>query len=200
MYAPFPNETLQWLNKHNVLSIVGNTDRKIKKLLKGKNFVTPKKIEKRIMYTWTAEQLSTSSKNHILSLKKTKILTGTGKSIILCHGSPADPDEFLFPHTPKSRFVELASSSPYDIILCGHSHTPFHKTINDIDFINPGSVGRMFDGNPEASCAVLEITQNAVTTHFYRIPWDIQKTIKALKDQQLPPIYQAMFLLGRKLN
>jgi predicted phosphodiesterase len=34
VYAPFPNETLHWLQNNNVRSILGNTDRKVKKLHK----------------------------------------------------------------------------------------------------------------------------------------------------------------------
>lgn len=200
VYAPFPNETLQWLQAHHVKSIVGNTDRKIKKLLRGKTFKKPQKPDKRIMYTWTAEQLSEDSRSYILSLKKSRQLQYGTHSIGLYHGSPDDPDEFLFPDTDHHRFSTLSDSCSNDIIICGHSHTPFHKIIQGTHFINPGSVGRMFDGNPNASCAVLRITGSAVRLKFYRIPWDIESTVAELKRQQLPACYEQMYRIGKKLN
>jgi hypothetical protein len=54
VYAPFPNETIDWLRRRAVFSIRGNTDDKVIKLLKGKSFRKPSKPEKRIMYTSTA--------------------------------------------------------------------------------------------------------------------------------------------------
>ena len=200
VYAPFPNETIAWLEKNKVHSIVGNTDRKVRKLLTGKTFKKPRMPEKRIMYTWTAEHLTSSAKKYIFSLKKSKQLCISNRKICLFHGSPADPDEFLFPNTASERFTMLAKSSPCNIIFCGHSHTPFHRQVGNSHFINPGSVGRMFDSNPAASCAVVTINEESVTTSFFRIPWSTEKMIQALKRYQLPGIYQRMYTLGRKLN
>ena len=200
VYGPFPNETLTWLKTNKVYSIVGNTDRKIIKLIKGKTFKKPSKKEKRLMYDWTAAQLTPSSKKHILSLKKTIQLNVADQSIGIFHGSPEHPDEFLFPDTDVNRFKELAHFCPDNIIVFGHSHTPFYKKINHTHFVNPGSVGRMFDSNPEASCAILIIRKGCIEVRFYRIPWPIFETNEALQKHKLPAIYQDMYTLGRKLN
>lgn len=200
VYAPFPNETLHWLQDNKVHSIVGNTDRKVRKLLKGKSFKKPRKEEKRIMYNWTADQLDPATRNYILSLKKSKHISIADLSIGLYHGSPECPDEFLFPDTAPERFSALAESSQCDIILIGHSHTPFHKQVNNTHFINPGSVGRMFDSNPAASCALLSIKNKTIEIQFFRIPWPIERTVHALQKHKLPAIYQAMFIMGKKLN
>jgi putative phosphoesterase len=200
VYAPFPNETLHWLENNKVHSIVGNTDRKIRKLLKGKTFNKPRKEEKRIMYNWTAEQLDPSARKYLLSLKKSKHISIANQSIGLFHGSPEYPNEHIFANTAPERFSALADFCPCNIIISGHSHTPFHKQVDDTHFINPGSVGRMFDSNPAASCAVLTIKNNAITTKFYRIPWQLERTVLALKKNNLPAIYQTMFIMGKKLN
>ncbi len=200
VYAPFPNETLRWLQRHHVRSILGNTDRKVKKLLKGKDFSKPRKAEKRIMYTWTAKQLDKAARKYLLSLKKTLHFTLSGHSIGLFHGSPEHPNEFLFPETSSARFTQLADSCPCSIIITGHSHSPFHKIIGSTHFINPGSVGRMFDSNPAASCAVLELDKTEIKVSHYRIGYPVQQTVAALQHHSLPTIYQTMYLLGKKLN
>ena len=200
VYAPFPNETIEWLQRHEAISILGNTDRKILKLAKGKSFKKPGKADKRIMYTSTFDALTDSSLGYLQSLPKKNIVPADGLQIGLFHGSPADPDEFLFPDTPEERFEELAHKVKQDIICIGHSHIPFYKMVHGVHFINPGSVGRMFDGNPAASCAVIEIHNKTVVVSHHRVPWNIQQTVKALRKDNLPEIYTRMYKQGRKLN
>ncbi|MBL4902970.1 MAG: metallophosphoesterase family protein [Desulfocapsa sp.] len=200
VYGPFPNQTLHWLEANNVYSIIGNTDKKIIKLLKGKSFKKPKKEEKRVMYTWTAEQLDTSAKKYLLSLGESLTFTMTDHHIALFHGSPDHPNEFLFPDTSIQRFKELAAIYSFNIVITGHSHMPYHKEISNTHFINPGSVGRMFDSDPSASCAVLTLYNKTIQVKLHRIPYPVEQTIESLKKNNLPEIYQLMYRLGRKLN
>ncbi len=209
VYAPFPNETLLWLQDKRAVSILGNTDKKVIKLTKGKTFKKPAKPEKRCMYTWTADALSDDSKTYLFSLKnRAKLslnaswLSGTDADTRLgiYHGSPAKNHEFLFSSTPDERFAELAQQCNDSIVVCGHSHDPFHKCIDNIHFINPGSAGRMFDGNPDASCAVLQLTPSKLHVCHHRIPYDVTKTIQAINNAGLPKIYCEMFRLGIKSN
>ena len=68
VYAPFPCETLDWLERHRAISILGNTDKKVIRLLQGKPLRKPANEEKRIMYTSTAAQLDAAARKHLLSL------------------------------------------------------------------------------------------------------------------------------------
>ena len=209
VYAPFPNETLNWLQQHQTFSILGNTDRKVIKLLLGKPFNKPKNPEKRIMYSSTTEELTDTSRSYILSLEKCRKLklqapgnSGHDQTIKLgiFHGSPADPDEFLFAETPDARFHELASQTNCHIVITGHSHSPYHKKLSNIHFINPGSTGRMFDSDPRACCATLKITEDTISVQHYRIAYDIDRVITKIRENKLPEIYATMFLTGKKLN
>jgi len=200
VYAPFPNQVLEWLQVHNVVTIAGNTDRKVKKLLRGKTFKKPSKAEKRIMYTSTAAALTPENRTYLTSLKKKKYLKISGWKMGVFHGSPAHADEFLFPDTPEERFVGLAATCPARIIIIGHSHTPFYKVIGDTHFINPGSVGRMFDGDPRASCAELYLGKDRPAVLHHRIPYRVDEVVRELQHQSMPPIYSTMYQVGKKLN
>jgi putative phosphoesterase len=200
VYATFPNETLKWLRNHNALSILGNTDRKVLKLLKGKVMKKPRMDEKRVMYTWTAKQLTPDNQRYLAGMEKRAMVESEGFSIGLFHGSPENNDEFLFYDTPRTRFQKLTRKTDCDIVLVGHSHTPFHKKINNVHFINPGSVGRMFDKNPEASYATMELSPGSIKVQLFRCPYSIDKVIQGLRSNLLPPIYEKMYLLGKKLN
>lgn len=200
VYAPFANETIDWLQKNRVVSIRGNTDDKVIRLLKGKTFKKPGKPEKRIMYTSTAETLSSKNRTYLLALKKKRKLNLGKITLGMFHGSPADHDEFLFSSTPEKRFAELAEGSNCDIIVTGHSHSPFHKEIAGVHFINPGSVGRMFDGNPELSFAELKLENNKPLVTHHRLAYDIDWVVRSIREQNLPAIYGRMYRLGKKLN
>lgn len=200
VYAPFANQVLEWLTEHDAVSILGNTDDKVIKLLKGKNFIKPSKVEKRIMYTHTAQILTPANRSILRGFTKNKKLEIKDKHIRLFHGSPAKHTEFLFPDTPVKRFRQLARDCRADIIITGHSHTPYHKIINTTHFINPGSVGRMFDGIPQASFAIIELYKKKVQVNLYRCDYDIEQVVAGLEDAELPDIYTAMYRMGRKLN
>ncbi len=208
VYGPFPNETIDWMRQNQALSILGNTDRHILTLLDGQTFKKPKKAEKRIMYGWTAAELSPENRAWLrnqplsrtinLDMCETKGLKNC--SIGMYHGSPDDPDEFLFTNTPDCRFMEIAQRSRHRIITVGHSHSPFHKHIKQVHIINPGSVGRMFDGTAKASCAVIAITEKSIDVQHFRIPYPVEDVVAMLENQRLPAIYQEMYRRGRKLN
>lgn len=200
VYGPFPNETLQWLQNRKAFSILGNTDHKVITLLQGKSFKKPHNEEKRIMYRSTVEALNSQSKEYLLSLKDSQILELGGFTIGLFHGSPDHPRELLFAHTPDSRFQELSQLLNCRIVITGHSHSPYHKQIQTTHFINPGSAGRMFDGNPEASCATLTLSGEDIKVDLHRIPYPVEEVVTALQQQHLPGIYSDMFRQGRKLN
>jgi predicted phosphodiesterase len=208
VYGPFPNQAIDWLRNNEVPSILGNTDRKVLTLLKGSTFKKPGKPEKRIMYGYTAAELSRANRRWLQGLPLSREMTSKDVSggrngrpdLGMYHGSPADPDEFLFPDTPASRFVELAAVVNQQIITVGHSHTPFHKQVSGVHFINPGSVGRMFDGDPRASCATMEIGNRSVRVDFHRVAYRVEEVVAELRRLRFPSIYQEMYIRGRKLN
>jgi putative phosphoesterase len=200
VYAPFANETIDWLRNHQAFTIRGNTDDRVIKLLKGKSFKKPSKPEKRIMYTSTAAALSPENSTYLLELKKKKILRIGQTSIGLFHGSPIDHEEFLCADTPEKRFKELAKATTCEVVITGHSHIPYHRSVNGVHFINPGSVGRMFDGQPEASYAILELDKGKISVSHHRCAYDVEAVVRALGEHQLPEVYGEMFRTGSKRN
>jgi len=200
VYAPFANQVLDWLKRHKVISILGNTDRKVIKLLKGKNFKKPGKETKRVMYIHTAETLTRENQLFLKDMRPEKKLKIKKRRIAMFHGSPEKHTEFLFASTPERRFQELAAQSHIDIILTGHSHTPFYKNIAETHFINPGSVGRMFDGMAQASFAILTLDRHTTHVQLSRCNYDIEAVVTELASEGLPNIYAEMYRKGKKLN
>ncbi len=201
VYSTFPNETIQWFRKRKKsVCILGNTDRRILRILKGKKLKRPRKEEKRVMYFWTSENLLPENVKYLKSLPRQTDFTSGNIHIGVFHGTFDDEDETLFPDTPESRFRELAKGSPYRVHIMGHSHTPYYKNIDGVHFINPGSAGRMFDGDPRASFAILKIYSGKIAVEHLRIPYPVEEVITGLKKSRLPDIYAKMYRKGKKLN
>ena len=202
VYSTFPNESIQWFRNlgDKAICIVGNTDKRILKILKGNKLKKPKKKDKQVMYFWTSENLSQDNIAYLKSLSKKSDFSIDGLRIGVFHGSLDDPNAQLFPSTPDSRFIKLAKNSPYDVQIMGHSHIPFYKMIAGVHFINPGSVGRMFDGDPRASFAILKVRKGKIGVEHFRIPYPVKDVVKGLKKHKLPDIYCKMFQTGKKLN
>ncbi len=201
VYGTNPNQTIDWLRKtENSISVLGNTDNRILRILKGKKLKRPKKEEKRVMYFWTARILNDENINYLKSLPKKNEMLGGSVRVGIFHGTFLKPNESLMPAADKSHFKQLAHASPYQIHIMGHSHIPYYEFVDGVHFINPGSVGRMFDGDPRASFATLDISADEISVAHFRVSYPVEEVIQDLKKHNLPEIYGEMFRIGRKLN
>jgi putative phosphoesterase len=201
VYCTFPNETIEWFRKReNTLCIVGNTDNRVLQILAGEPLDRPRKEEKRVMYYWTCEKLLPGNARYLRSLPRQRDFATDGIRICIFHGTTDDEEETLSPDVPVSRFRELARSSPFQVQIMGHSHAPFHKIVDGVHFLNPGSAGRMFDGDRRASFAILSIHSGKISVEHFRIPYPVDQVIRSLKRNRLPDIYRKMYETGKKLN
>jgi predicted phosphodiesterase len=69
-----------------------------------------------------------------------------GGELVLVHGSPAHPDEALsFDMSDEELDAQLGDDCG-DVVVCGMSHTPFHRTVGGVQIVNVGSIGEAPDG------------------------------------------------------
>jgi predicted phosphodiesterase len=64
-----------------------------------------------------------------------------GRELLLVHGSPADPFESIGHDLDDDGVRELIADDPADIVVCGATHVPFSRVVDDVEVINVGSVG-----------------------------------------------------------
>lgn len=69
-----------------------------------------------------------------------------GGELLLVHGSPLDPAEALTFDMTDDEVDALLGDDPGDVVVCGMSHTPFHRMVGDVHIVNVGSVGEAPDG------------------------------------------------------
>jgi putative phosphoesterase len=208
-YGAFPNEVIQRLQQvenpdaigEEVLSIVGNYDLKVLKVKKKRDKWKKAKIpEKWFAFNWAYDNLTKPNRKYLRSLPEEIRLEKEGKRILLTHASPVSNEEHIGPDTPPERLRELAEIADVDVIICGHSHQPFKREIAAVQFINTGSVGRPDDGDPRACYAILQIKPGFFQVCHYRIEYDVQWAVAAIREHNLPEAFAQMMLQGRGLD
>jgi putative phosphoesterase len=196
-YGPHPEQVVSWSRNERVINILGNYDKKvISKSNRKTGWQKVNNPDKRAMFAWTYQALPKKSIKYLKTLPETRLLEIAAKPILMTHGSPASSSEHLGFDTSDERLVTLAEMTDAEIILCGHSHQAFKRKVENTLFINPGSVGRLDDGDPRASYAVLDIQDKEVSVNFYRVPYDIMSAVVAMRMTGLPEIFAQILRQG----
>lgn len=185
-YGPYPNEVVEGVKKEGAQSIIGNYDEKVLGYREKKRNKKPTDPAKLFSFEWTAKMISPATRSYLKQLPAQRRLNVSGKSFLLVHGSPFASDEPLTLETPGPRFLEIAQQARADYILCGHSHHPFHKKTGKVVYVNPGSVGRSFDGNPAASYAILSFEKGDVQITHHRVGYDLKTVISKMEQLDFP--------------
>ncbi|MEK6978403.1 MAG: metallophosphoesterase family protein [Candidatus Hydrothermarchaeota archaeon] len=174
-YNPFPNEVIALLKERRAVSILGNHDHAV---ISGDtswfNPIAAAAIE------WTAGELTPGSRDYLRTLPKTY-----ENALYMVHGSPKSPlEEYVYGDAPDYQLLDMFNSTRRDVIVLGHTHVPFIKRLGGRLVFNPGSVGQPRDGDPRASCAVLDTEELEV--EIIRVAYDIDAVARAILDRGLP--------------
>lgn len=206
-YGPFPEESVQRLREVQAVSVIGNYDLKVLKVPKRQDkWNKSKQPQKWLAFRWAYEHLSPESRAYFKSLPRQARLQAGGKRILLSHAGPASIEEVLTPQTPEKRLRELLEMTaaknepPVEALVFGHSHLPFTRRVQGAWFINPGSVGRPDDGDPRAAYAVLTAGEGEFTVEHFRVEYDLERSVAAIRAHGLPEAFAQMLLQGRELE
>jgi putative phosphoesterase len=187
-----PNEVIELLCKKNVLSVLGNFDVEVierKAKVKG---------EKGKALRFARKELTKSCEDSLGSFPTSIKFEAANKKILSTHGSPESIEEHIYYNTTTERLKTLADQAKADIIIVGHTHEQFHREVNGTIFVNPGSVGRPNDGNPQAAYAILSF--NPIKIELIRVDYDVKKAANALRKKGLPESFSQMLLKGVSLE
>jgi predicted phosphodiesterase len=76
-----------------------------------------------------------------------------GTRFFLCHAAPSDPLYRYLPANSPEWATEIAALST-DVLLVGHTHTPFVQAAGPSIVVNPGSLGQSKNGVARACYAI----------------------------------------------
>lgn len=186
VFGPDPAAVVGLVEFWGATSVRGNVDEWALEFFLGRPPDRPREPVKRWIYEFAAGQLTADLAQIVAAWPREQIIQIEDQLIHMVHGSPADFMEGLTDATPESRLQELALLSTANIVVCGHSHDPFARQVGKTLFLNPGCVGRSFDGDHRASCAVLEINEDDFSVDLLRVEYDWKATLEKMVKLDFP--------------
>ncbi|HEX3045238.1 MAG TPA: YfcE family phosphodiesterase [Bacillota bacterium] len=197
-YAPFPNEVIEKLRQAHVLTVQGNYDEAIghRRLICGCDYKDEKQLElASLSVGFTNTTITPDNREYLKNLPRELSLKMTSLSLRIVHGSPRRNNEYLF---ESSQAVEaVVQELEEDILICGHTHIPYHKVIQGKQVINSGSIGKPKHGNPNATYVIIQVCDSKVEVQICETGYDVEKTARAIEaNNTLPNEFAQMLRRG----
>ena len=105
-----------------------------------------------------------------------------GQRVRLVHGSPRRMNEYLFEDRDQRSLERIAQQADCDVLVFGHTHQPWVRTIEGVLFVNDGSVGKPKDGDPRAAWALLTFEPDRPpVVQIERVPYDVAAMAAAIR-------------------
>jgi predicted phosphodiesterase len=208
-YGAAPNEVVERVRALNPLVIIrGNHD----KVACGLETPDEFNVVARQAVLWTESALTAANRDYLRSLPAGPL--PVSDRVEICHGSPADEDEYVFDHIGADLAFQHVTRP---VCLFGHTHLPGvftrgqahpvpasagdrgHTTItvapDTLYLVNPGSVGQPRDGDPRAAVALVDDTAGEI--ELWRVSYPVALAQRAIRDAGLPSVLAARLEAGR---
>jgi len=197
-YGAFPNEVVETLRAASIPTVTGNYDDGVgfDREECGCAYTTPEDIARGDRsLKWTQAQVTPENKTWLRSLPRELRLT-FGRWRVLCvHGSPRRLNEYLFEDRPERSLERMLADLEADVVLCGHTHLPYHRHIGSTHLINVGSAGKPKGGDPRVCYALVELG-DGVTATFPRVAYDVEAAARAIEATDLPHEFASVLRTG----
>jgi putative phosphoesterase len=130
---------------------------------------------------WSAEQLHPEDERLLLSWPATIRLDIHGLGgVLFCHATPRSDTEIFTRLTPDERLLPIFEGLDTSVIVCGHTHMQFDRTIGTTRVVNAGSVGMPF-GEPGACWLLL-----GPDVELRRTPYDLERAAQRILETKYP--------------
>ncbi len=147
--GPWPQETVDRLRAlgDRAKWIRGNADRELNANEVG--LAPPDVIE------WVRARLDADTIEWLGRLAPTLVchVDGLGR-VLFCHATPQNDEDIFTELTPEDQIADQFSVDA-DLVVCGHTHTQFERTIAGVRVVNAGSVGMPYENEPGAYWTLL---------------------------------------------
>lgn len=196
-YSSQPNEVVARLRERAIAGIAGNYDSTVATDYKhcGCRSESPRQEElAHISYEYTRRVVTAETKRFLGGLPFSLDLRplgghAPGPRLVLVHGTPT-LNTVYFTEDRSDDFCRKAVASvglkAGDVLAFGHTHKPWHRTVDGIHFVNTGSVGRPKDGDWRACYVLLDLGEDEPRVEVVRVGYDIEATVAGVRAAGLP--------------
>ena len=206
-YAPWPNEVVSLLRERAIPGISGNYDSTIAADYKhcGCRADTPHDEElSHVSFEWARSHVTPETKKYLGTLPfrlDIRPFGGhvSGPTITLVHGNQTLNTVYVTEDRSDAFLEKMArdlGSRPEDVICFGHTHKPWHRVVEGMQFVNTGSVGRPKDGDPRAGYVLCTTEGSGVRIEFVRVAYDVDEAERGIRESELPDEFAGFLRSG----
>ncbi len=185
-YGAFPNECTAEVRNMCAHTVFGNHEQSV--LAQSALSMNPYAAA---AARWTWEHITADTRGFLSSLPLGARFPLAGRRPAMFHGSVDSAVEYVFEEDVTEHLLEEADA---DILVLGHTHSPYVRRFPSGTVLNPGSVGQPRDGDPRGSYSVIDSKGDCSIRRF---DYDIEAAADAIEDAGLPSVLAERLFLGR---
>jgi diadenosine tetraphosphatase ApaH/serine/threonine PP2A family protein phosphatase len=130
---------------------------------------------------WAARQLRPEHRAFLGLFVETVVLSVAGLGeVLFCHATPFGDEPIMTVATPEGRVRELLAGIGPRVVVCGHTHMQYDRTVGAVRVVNAGSVGMPY-GEPGAYWALL-----GPAVELRRTPYDFEAAAEQIRRTTYP--------------
>ncbi len=152
--GPMPRERLLLLLKLDlpIQFLAGNGELAVQAEAEGRDSGVAEPQRRGVQ--WNTGQLTTRELELLQTWPQTlRLRTPALGEILFCHATPHNPNDLITRLTPDAEMAAIFAEAGADVLVCGHTHMQFDRTLGDFRVVNAGSVGMPF--GPPGACWLL---------------------------------------------
>lgn len=154
----------------------------------------------RVAADWARDQIGDDGVDYLRRLPWERRLRVADDLILFCHASPGSLTDGFPADLDPVVTIDRVSRTDAKVIVCGHTHVPEVREVGWRTIVNAGSAGYVFDGDPSATWALIEIEDGEVKAEIHRTTYDFIAASDALSARGLPgDVYRAATIRTGKL-
>jgi putative phosphoesterase len=149
---------------------------------------------------WARDQIGDDGVDFLRRLPSERRLRVGDDLVLFCHASPGSLTDGLSADLDPVVTIDRVGRTDAKVIVCGHTHLPEVRELGWRTIVNAGSAGYVFDGDPTASWALIEIDDGAIKAEIHRTNYDVMAVANAVSARGLPgDVYRAATIRTGKL-
>jgi putative phosphoesterase len=190
--GPCPSEVLSTVRKLGCPVIQGNVDADVA----GRN--GQKGMKKQDTISWTREQIGENGIAYLASLPFYHLIVNVqGADLLVVHANPLNQDEAIYSTTPDDQLEAfLGNLAPtISALAFGHYHVAYQRHWRDLLLVDVGSCGLPRDKDRRASYAILSWQDDVWQAEHRRVTYDVNATVKQLKQSGIPHVEKRIKIL-----
>jgi len=190
--GPQPREVIALLRELNCVCIMGNHDEDLIET----EFESHVPWIEQVTH-WAIQHLTDQDRDFLRTFQDhVELEIGPTLNMLCCHGSPRSNREFIEVSTPFDKLEEMLAGHHPDVLVCGHSHDQFVRTLRTMTIVNTGSVGYPIEMpwaagqdprlHSRVEFAIVDGNDGSLGIELYQIPIDLNEVRRIARDSGMP--------------